>query len=74
MSSEDTGRGEPEVNAFGLQVRQDAEGWAVMELVDGEWRVVSRHASEELARAASRSINESANRGTPARQHDASEQ
>jgi hypothetical protein len=57
------------VNAFQTRVEHDERGWCLRSLIEGEWRVISRHASEELAIAASREVSRSANlrddRGEP---------
>lgn len=49
------------VNAFETRVEEDEQGWCVRSLIDGQWRVISRHATEELATAASRVLSHSAN-------------
>ena len=56
------GESEPFVNAFGTSVEREGDGWVLRVPADGGWRVISRHATEEAARNASREMNASANR------------
>lgn len=53
---------EPVVNAMGADVVHDGSDWCVTVVVDGQRRVVSRHATEALAHGAVRHLNWSANR------------
>lgn len=50
------------VNAFGTEITRDGDDWCVTAMIEGERRVVSRHALREQAEAASAYVNASANR------------
>ena len=54
---------------FNTFVERDGDGWCVSARVDGQRKVVSRHATLEQANRADYNLNESANRPSP--KHDA---
>ena len=64
MSNQEPTNAEPEfeVKALGTDIHRDGADWCLTELIDGRPHVVSRHATEEQARQASRQLNSSANR------------
>jgi L-ascorbate metabolism protein UlaG (beta-lactamase superfamily) len=49
---------------FNTYIEHDGRQWAVCAHIDGQRRVMSRHATAQLARRAERELNESANRST----------
>ncbi len=49
------------VDAFETTVRCESNGWTLRALIDGQWRAVSTHATEDLARQAQRELSDSAN-------------
>lgn len=49
----------PVVDVHNSRVDQDGHEWVLPTLADGEWRVLSRHATREQAEAAQRAINAS---------------
>ncbi len=49
------------VDAFETTVRRESNGWTLRALIDGQWRAVSTHATEELALQAQRELSDSAN-------------
>jgi L-ascorbate metabolism protein UlaG (beta-lactamase superfamily) len=58
----DAGSDDAFARAFNTFIEHDDRGWAVCAHVDGQRRVISRHATAELAQRAERELNESANR------------
>ena len=52
------------VNVFNTRVEPDGGGWKVTAFVDGQDKVISRHATLEQARQAEYQLNESGNRGS----------
>jgi hypothetical protein len=51
-------------NVFNTRVQPDGGGWKVTAFVDGQDKVMSRHATLEQARQAEYQLNESGNRGS----------
>jgi hypothetical protein len=49
----------PVVDVHNSRVEQDGHEWVLRTLADGEWRVLSRHGTQEQAEAAQRAINAS---------------
>ena len=47
------------VNIFGAWIEREGSDWIVCVLADGNRKVVGRHATEQLARAALSRLNES---------------
>ena len=60
--AEDNSDEAPFVKLFNTYVERDGKQWAVCMHSDGHRRVVSHHATAQLARRAERELNESANR------------